>query len=257
MSICGWWTFRQEFAGTVRLRPATCKMWACSDCAPRLKNRLRHRLKCTPVDRLVTLGCKPSLHASPFKAYRAMSDALPRLRERLERQFPALTFEYCAVWEETRAGWPHLHLLVRSGFIPQRALSRHWAELTGAPVVDVRLVSNASGAVNYLAKYLTKQATTPYGIKRYRTSHGFWDTPGGMFPHAAAGGAKWELVKTPCHLLAAQYQPVAYYLRLAPGGGWDIVPRGPPDHESPWAAGLWERRAPHPGNNGGGSALSA
>ena len=246
MSICGWWTFKQDYAGTVRLRPASCKQWSCPDCAPRLKKRLAHRLKDTRVDRLVTLTCRPADYPSRVQAWAHLSVSVNRLAKRLKRQFPALKLEYLVVWEATRAGWPHAHLLTRGGFIPQRALSRHWRELTGAPVVDILRVTNQRGAVHYLAKYLTKGGFVPYPIRRYRTSKAFWDSPGGMFPKSPPDGPAWELIKEPCYLLAAPYQAVAYYQRLAPGGGWDFVPRGPPDHELASAAGPWERRAPSP-----------
>lgn len=121
----------------------------------------------------MTLTANPRAWQTPEAAYYGMSKAIPHLFKRIRRLRPGLSLEYFLVWEWTRRGWPHAHLLVRGPFIPQRWLSRQWNELTGAPVVDIRQVSTPAGAVNYLAKYLTKALSVPKGFRRYRMSRRF------------------------------------------------------------------------------------
>ncbi|KKM19934.1 hypothetical protein LCGC14_1650610 [marine sediment metagenome] len=62
---------------------------------------------------------------------------------------------YAAIKQEGRAsGMKHLHIVALGwSYVPQRELSRRWLGLTGAPVVDVRRIEDAS-ITNYLAPYL-------------------------------------------------------------------------------------------------------
>jgi hypothetical protein len=64
--------------------------------------------------------------------------------------------EYLRVTEVTKKGWPHYHLLLRSGFLPHKVVKTLWAELTGATIVDLRQVKKSFSAYQYLVKYLSK-----------------------------------------------------------------------------------------------------
>jgi len=121
----------------------------------------------------LTLTCAPAKHADRESAFRAMGAALPRLFKRIRRAFPRERIEYLAVWEVTKAGWPHLHVVARGPYIPQRWLSHHWQQLTGAPIVDIRAVRGSRDAARYVAKYLTKALTAPPGVRRWRASRAF------------------------------------------------------------------------------------
>jgi len=96
--------------------------------------------------------------------------AINRLFKRLRRRFPTHHIEYALVWETTKKGWPHAHILLRAPFIPQPILSRLWAALTGAYIVDVRKVDSRAHAAAYVTKYLTKSPEVPAGFRRFRTS---------------------------------------------------------------------------------------
>jgi hypothetical protein len=59
-------------------------------------------------------------------------------------------------------GWHlHIHALIGSGFIKQAELSREWAKISGAPVVDIRAIRGKSkwAAVKEVIKYPAKAAT--------------------------------------------------------------------------------------------------
>lgn len=52
---------------------------------------------------------------------------------------------------------PHLHVLVRGKYIPQKILSDSWLQITGDSfIVDIRLAKTPTQVYSYLAKYVTK-----------------------------------------------------------------------------------------------------
>ncbi len=80
------------------------------------------------------------------------------------------SFEYFAV-REFKAGKYHIHLLVRSSFIPQEILKAVWYETSGYSIVYVRDVYSPNIA-GYLIKDLYKDMTS-YGYSRGWVYPGF------------------------------------------------------------------------------------
>jgi len=89
----------------------------------------------------------------------------------IQRSFRALVMRlrrrrwcsgYVKVKEFTRAGLPHLHVIIRGPWIPQSILGRWWQVIHLSPIVDVRAVRRKSGAAAYLAKYLGKDPRSRY-----------------------------------------------------------------------------------------------
>jgi hypothetical protein len=57
----------------------------------------------------------------------------------------------------TKLFHPHLHIIAKCGFIPRKALSKTWEKASdGSCVSDIRAITNASAAVHYMTKYVTK-----------------------------------------------------------------------------------------------------
>lgn len=150
--------------------PLHCRRWDCPSCGPRQKRKLTRRLAKGTPDALLTLTVNPRAHVDPTAAFRSTSVAVHALTKRIRRWLRGSPFEYALVWERTKAGWPHAHLLIRSAFIPQPLLSRWWGELTGAPIVDIRRVQSRQQVAAYVSKYLTKAPAAPPGSKRFRTT---------------------------------------------------------------------------------------
>ena len=213
--------------------PLRCKRWGCPTCGPINRRRLVRRLKTTEVTHLITLTCRPSSFPSPQLAFKHLSAAVPNLVKRIQRQFPAVSFQYLLVWETTRAGWPHAHILARTSYLPQRALSRHWRELTGAPVVDIRRVTDYRAATSYLAKYLTKNLAASPHLKRYRTSRHFWPTPGGMFGPRQPQQFPWQVIREGMRYALLAFPHLLYLHQPLPGDAWFCIPRPPPTSPPP------------------------
>lgn len=175
MSIaCGEWSLVSSQSDGLKAIPLRCRRWNCPDCGPHNKRRLLRCLKTTRVDALITLTCARRRYSDPDTAFKYLTRQIPHLIKRLRRAFPLASIDYFCVWEKTRDGWPHAHLLLRGPYIPQRLLSRHWSQLARSPIVDIRAVHQQGDAAHYLAKYLTKQPSVPPGFRRFRTSQTFW-----------------------------------------------------------------------------------
>lgn len=162
-----------------RAFPAPCNRWECPECGEYKKSVLYHRLRGHKGQRFMTLTCNPARYATPNEAYRSMSLSFTSLVKRVRRKYPAKRFEYVMVWEQTRKGWPHLHVLVSGPWIEQAWLSRQWDDLTGAAIVDIRYVRSGVKTASYLSKYLTKELRAPRGHHRWRKSFDYFpdDTP--------------------------------------------------------------------------------
>lgn len=140
-----------------------------------LKSRLLRKLGSTKSHSLLTLTANPGAFPSRIAAFEHMSLAVGLLFKRIKTRIAPAGIEYFLVWEVTRSGWPHAHLLLRGPYLPQKWLSRQWQELAGSPIVDIRALHSKAGAARYIAKYLTKNPQVPPGFKRYRCSRGFFE----------------------------------------------------------------------------------
>jgi hypothetical protein len=107
----------------------------------------------------------------------------------LERKRPSQRLEFLAIFEATQNGWPHLHILLRSGYIEQAWLSSQMARLADSPIVDIRLVHSRKGAARYVAKYTAKGPGKFGTLKRYWTSLA-WEIEKWIKPKSANA---WEV----------------------------------------------------------------
>lgn len=150
-----------------------CKSWQCPKCKELNAKRLRQRLAQIQPNRFLTLTCNPSQFSTPSQAFRHLSISVNRLFKRLRRLYPRTSFAYFGIWELSQSGWPHCHLLLDSPYLPQALVSSLWNELTGAPIIDIRVIRGQKAARNYVLKYVTKDLYAPPNMHRYRSSRGF------------------------------------------------------------------------------------
>lgn len=132
----------------------SCRRWSCRLCAETKIRKLAYSVRQANPNRLLTLTVDPARHASPAEAWQSTRKQVPILIRKLRAQFGEI--EYLRVTEVTKKGWPHYHLLIRSGFLPHSVVKRRWEELTGAKIVDLRQVKKSFQAYQYLVKYLSK-----------------------------------------------------------------------------------------------------
>ena len=177
----------------------------------------------------MTLTCRPSAHQSVESAFVEMSTAVNKLFKRIRRVWPHAEIEYFLVWERTKAGWPHAHLLLRAPYVPQAWLSRHWEELTGARIVDIRRVHTAGQVVSYISKYLSKDPQAPQGMKRFRSSLRFFPSVMPKSDPTGKLGITWTLSRRSACELAREFSAAGYTVHIDPQGSVQCFPRGHPN----------------------------
>jgi hypothetical protein len=87
------------------------------------------------------------------------------------------TLPFLAVFEQHKSGWPHLHLLARTGYLSQKWLSEQMNQLADSPVCYVTLVKGADKIAHYCAKYVGKQPFHFGTAKRYWSSRDYYVVP--------------------------------------------------------------------------------
>jgi hypothetical protein len=199
---CHFSTFVGRNASTIRLIPWRCRLWRCSRCAPTLRRRLRNLARRGHPTTFVTLTVNPHSVDSPEHAHAAMLRAWHALRQAIRRRWPNRRLEYLVVWERTKRGYPHMHILARAPWIPQRWLSARWAEYLNSPIVDIRAVRSDAEAAAYVTKYVAKQPA------RWGRSHCYsrsrnWDLENPPTARRAptAPAARWTLNPYSIYLL--------------------------------------------------------
>jgi len=144
-----------------------CKRWTCDKCiGMRLRGLKRLAQEGAPT-KFITLTVNPSAFETPDDAAQALVRAWRATRQRARREGLADSIPFLAVFERTKAGWPHIHILARCPYIDQSWLSDRMAEYTSSPVVDIRAVQSARGAARYLGKYVSKGPGAFDRCKRY------------------------------------------------------------------------------------------
>jgi len=158
----------------------SCKVWDCPVCGPRKTWHLCRRIATAKPNRFLTLTSHHHASRTPKQVWDETRFQLPELIRTLRKRTGPL--EYCRVIEETKSGYPHYHLLLRSGFIPQQTISTIWQHLTGAFIVDIRKVDPNLRVASYIAKYLAKQTKLSFTNRRVTQSRGFFPTAGPVEP---------------------------------------------------------------------------
>lgn len=215
MSVCAGWSLYRAEHGNMRGMTLFCRSWLCTDCAPkRTANLARHAMNGQPST-FLTLTVNPAIGESADSRAQSLSDAFKVLVKRARRKFTKAPLEYLAVFEETKRGEPHLHILMRAPFIPQAWLSEQMSELISAPVVDIRHVGHARNAARYITKYVTKGPKPFASLKRYWSSKGYDLTAADRPKRAADFDSGWRVEKQPLWLLMEEL------LRHAAAVVWD------------------------------------
>ena len=136
--------------------PTLCHRWDCPVCGPiRLRKAKAMALAGNP-DRIITLTTRPKFGWSTEASIKWFRKRWQRLLTWLRRNFPRL--EYMAFTELHKHGWPHMHILTRGVYVPQRMLSAEWMRLTGSFMVYIQAVKRTWKAINECTKYCLKTA---------------------------------------------------------------------------------------------------
>lgn len=148
------------------LQNCTCARPYCVSCKRQREARDRRRKRCFQRSmsglavggnmKLLTLTTSEESWEAGKDIHRSFRALVMRLRRR------KLISGYLRVVEYTKAGLPHLHVIVRGPYLAQWWMSQMWQEIHLSRIVDIRAVGRKSGAAAYLSKYLGKDSSSRY-----------------------------------------------------------------------------------------------
>ena len=150
-----------------------CRSWSCPECSLVRARQLVELAQSGQPTKFITLTVNPATGRSPEDRARALVDAWRALVVLLCEELQIDHIPYFCVFEATKKGEPHLHILARMPYIRQRWLSKQMADLIEAPIVDIRVVKNARHIAFYLAKYIGKDPHHFGTCKRYWTTRSY------------------------------------------------------------------------------------
>ena len=195
------WRKQEAIGTTISLLP--CRSWNCEHCEPKRRNQLKAMAASGVPNSCLTLTVNTSVGESPTERYKILHNSWKLLVKRILRQFkkpPAQRWvlttpegyeyqelrsyritdktkagrvkrlHYMAFAEETEAKEPHLHILLRTQYIPQRWISQQMQEMQNSPIVWIEKIKGARQAIAYVTKYVTKAPAQFGKCKRYWVS---------------------------------------------------------------------------------------
>lgn len=136
--------------------PTLCHRWLCPRCGPLRAAKARALAAFGKPDKRLTLTTRPRKGLSTKAAVKWIRGRWTALLRRLRRNYPRM--EYLSFLEFHDSGWPHLHILMRGCYVPQRQLSAWWKHLTGDFKVYIQGVGNTWKAIQEATKYVLKTA---------------------------------------------------------------------------------------------------
>lgn len=218
--LCSRVQLRSQGPGTTAVKILPCGSWNCETCAPHRRKQLMAIAAsglptiCLTLTHVFTPGSNQEEH------YRRLHNAWKLLVKRILRQLSKppeqrwiLTHKdggqyqdlryleitkktkakrikklhYMAFAEETKNGEPHLHILLRTVFIPQPWIAEQMQEIIQSPITWIEKIKGPRAAIAYVTKYVTK-APAQFGksrrywvsrwyqlIKRERTKQPLYD----------------------------------------------------------------------------------
>lgn len=202
---CAEWTLVNHSERDAHGAVLRCKRWTCEECMPIRLHQLKTLAAEGKPQRFITLTSKFGSAPTPAIAAQQLRTALQRIVQQYNRLHPKAHIQYLAVFEETKKGWPHLHILQRGDYMSQKWLSEQMQRHTGSPVVWIERVRNATNAARYVAKYVSKGPGRFDGCKRYWSSQGWalrWKV---KLDTAIADRSNWRIAGMSIGLAAQEY----------------------------------------------------
>jgi len=185
---------KAENLTALRLR---CKSWNCPDCSKmRRKKLIAEAMEGKPT-RFITLTVNPNWFDSPEDRAARLVKAWRLVRRRFLALKSNNKLEFLAVFELTKKGEPHLHIVARGSFIPQKWLSKQMQKEMGAPIVDVRSVKGSKEVAKYVSKYISKRNIKIGSLKRYWRSIKYLEKSGAQKRRERNAGATFYILD--CH----------------------------------------------------------
>lgn len=174
----------------------------------------------------ITLTVNPAVGIDRADRARTLVKAWRLIVKRAKKRHGYKHIAYFCVFEATKAGEPHLHILSTVPWLDQKWLSRQMDEIAGAPIVDIRKVRSVTHAARYIAKYVGKAPHKFGTLKRYWHTRG-WDlTPYKPEPDPGFWSSAWTPTDKTLEALQEEWEFQGWTCTLTKGRlhGWGDVP---------------------------------
>lgn len=160
--------------GVLTVTPLRCKCWHCRDCGPMRCRELRWKARSANPSIFLTLTIRKGTYATPDEQAREFAKGWRMLRQYLMRELGWSKLAFLCVIEKHKSGWPHMHLLIRSKYIPHQLIRAFWIKRFNSPIIDIKQITSKAMAAVYISKYMAKDPQKYDGTKRYWCSQD-WD----------------------------------------------------------------------------------
>lgn len=204
--LCQSHTIVKNEKDRVTFYPLRCRCWHCPECHGARTARLIAEAKQGKPNIFITLTSRRRTNWTADYAARRLAWAFRVIRAEYLRAHGKHSWPFLCVFEKTKKGWPHLHIVGRAKWIDQKWLSKRMGALTDSPIVDVRRVSGLSKVANYIAKYLGKDPSRFEGTKRYWRSQDYLDPSPEEEPAPIIPYFYWETIDEDWRTLAARFE---------------------------------------------------
>ncbi len=201
---CSEWSLVNHQPSEITVVPLRCHCWHCEECRPIRTARLVEEARAGKPTLFITLTSKNPGFGSPAAAAVVLAHAWREVRRRYVKEHGPGSLPFLAVFERTKKGWPHMHIVARAKWLSKVWLSNTMLELIGSPEVDVRAVHEKSKIAAYITKYISKNPERYEGTKRYWRSLDWLTPPDPDDPPARNRGAVWEVHECHWRTLARQ-----------------------------------------------------
>ncbi len=151
----------------ITVSPLRCKCWKCSHCVAFKQKELWWKAFKGDPRIFLTLTMKPQPGATPESQAAEFVTGWRMLRQFLCRHLKRKSITFLAVFEAHESGWPHLHILLRGGYIDHRLIRRWWHSKFKSHQIDIRLAKNKRQISSYISKYVSKAPKGFGSLKRY------------------------------------------------------------------------------------------
>lgn len=177
--------------------PIKCRAWTCEMCAPERQAQMQSTCINGKPNRFITITCRRGQFATPEEAAAAIAKAWGTAVLKWRRLNKWHKCEYFCVFEATKAGWPHLHVLWRGHWLDYQWLSKLMSKLLNSPRVHVSAINTRKQAAFYVSKYFSKAPVRFGTCKRYWSSRNFGKPYNTDAPRAFPDGMKPSMVPRP------------------------------------------------------------
>ncbi len=140
----------------------------------RVRQLIAAAIKGEPT-RFLTLTLRRSDKMSAEQAARWMVCARAELFRRMAKKLRIKKIAHLTVMERHKTGWPHMHSLLRCGFVHVKWIKRQWYNITGSFIAWIEEIEDTRKAARYCAKYISKSLQKFRYSKRYTKSQDYCD----------------------------------------------------------------------------------